>query len=78
MTRRITAVLAVLAVLALVTSAAAATPVAALPADQADSGPGEGEGPPGFLGDLLDDVVPDFVADLLDALPVPEFLKNLF
>lgn len=78
MTRRITTVLAVLAVLALVVSAAAATPASAQPSDDADRGPGDGEGPPGFVGDLLSDVVPDFVGDLLDALPVPDFLKNLF
>lgn len=78
MTRRITTVFAVLAVLALVAGAAAATPAAAQPSDQTGDGPAEGGGPPDFVGDLLSDVVPDFVSDLLEALPVPEFLKNLF
>ena len=39
-----------------------------------DRGSGEGEGPPGFVADR----VPDHVGELLESLPVPEFLSDLF
>lgn len=44
--------------------------VAAGPGDA----PSDDAGPPGFVGDL----VPEFLGDLFDALPVPDFLKSVF
>lgn len=70
---------AIAAVLLLSTAAVPAAATAAQPADQVDEctnaekGPGE-RGPPGFVAS----VVPDFVADLIGSLPVPNFVKSLF
>lgn len=78
MTRTTRIALAVVVVLAATAGTAAAAPAAQHVDAATERAPADGEGPPGFLGDLLDRVVPDFVGDLLDALPVPEFLKDLF
>ncbi|WP_435062299.1 histidine kinase [Halobaculum sp. EA56] len=72
----------VVAGLALAPAAAAAQPDGTdVPTDEcrnADAGPDGDGGPPGFVGDLLGSVVPDFVSDLIGSLPVPDFLKSLF
>lgn len=78
MTRRtkLTVVLAVLLAVGLFVPAAAATPGDA-PVDEcqnAENGPGDDGGPPGFVADL----VPDFVSDLLSGLPIPNFVKSAF
>lgn len=39
----------------------------------ADTGPGE-DGPPGFVADL----VPNVISDLIGGLPVPNFVKSFF
>lgn len=39
----------------------------------ADEGPGE-NGPPGFVAEL----VPNFQSDLVETLPVPNFVKGFF
>lgn len=68
-------IIAVIAAVLLVSLAG--TPVAAAqPAPQVDEcenaerGPSDG-GPPGFVAEI----VPDFLADLLGSLPVPNFVK---
>lgn len=43
----------------------------------ADQGPAEGQGPPGFVGSLVGGVV-GFLGDLFSALPVPGFVKGFF
>lgn len=40
----------------------------------ADKGPGGAGGPPGFVADL----VPNFISDVIGALPVPNFVKSFF
>ncbi|NHX37338.1 MULTISPECIES: hypothetical protein [Halolamina] len=41
--------------------------------ENAENGP-DGDGPPGFVADL----VPDFVSGLMGDLPVPNFVKSAF
>lgn len=33
---------------------------------------------PGFVSGLVQDVTPDFLADLIGSLPVPDFVKDIF
>lgn len=74
---RSTLPIAVVALLLL--AGAVAAPAAAQPTEQvdecqnADRGPGD-DGPPGFVGGL----VPDVLSDLFASLPVPNFVKALF
>ncbi|SHG71915.1 hypothetical protein [Halobaculum gomorrense] len=79
---RLLTALLVVAGLALAPAAAAAQPGGTDKqiddCENAEAGPSGDAGPPGFVGGLLDSVVPDFVSDLIGSLPVPDFLKSLF
>lgn len=73
-----TEILTVLGLAVLLLTAATA-PAMAAPGESvddcknADKGPGD-NGPPGFVADL----VPDFIAELIGSLPVPDFVKSFF
>lgn len=72
--RTITLVLVALVVgVAVAPAGVAAQPDGVDECTNADRGPGE-DGPPGFVADLA----PDFVSDLVGALPVPNFVKAFF
>lgn len=78
--KQIVGALAALLVLSVVAMPAAAAPGAATgPTEQVDdcenaeNGP-DGQGPPGFVADL----VPDFLSGLMSDLPVPNFVKAAF